>query len=270
MSFSAPGSPPPGQPYPQPYPQPGAHPHPYQGHPQGHPYPGAPGYPAPAVRQDVPRSPKGLATALTWLLGAGAAVHLFSAGAGGYEQSWLGGFAPDTHFDDLEISLSAGLTMLAGALQVLTMVPTIVVFIIWFHRVRGNGGVFRPDAFTLGRGWAIGAWFVPVANLVMPYLIARQTWRASTQRGPDGSERSASMALLTSWWVVWVVAASLGRIFSKVYMAADTVEELLAAGSLGIVADLVTMVAAVLALLFVRRLTEMQNTMAAQGPYARS
>ncbi|MEU0738834.1 DUF4328 domain-containing protein [Streptomyces sp. NPDC006134] len=216
------------------------------------------------------RSPKGLATALTWLLGAATAAHLFSAGAGAYEQSWLRGFAGSTSFDDLELGLSPALTLLAGVLQFLTLLPTIVVFIVWFHRVRSNGGVFRPDVFTLGRGWAIGAWFVPVANLFLPHRIARQTWRASTQRGPDGSDRTAPAALLTSWWAVWVLAAIMGRVAGKTYMAAETVDELLSAGLLGIAADLVTVAAGVLAVLFVRRLTAMQNTMAAEGPYARA
>ncbi|WP_078848205.1 MULTISPECIES: DUF4328 domain-containing protein [unclassified Streptomyces] len=264
MSFSAPGSPPP----PQPFPQPGLAP--YQVPQQGYGYPGGPVPMAPPAPQGELRSPKGLATALTWLLGAAAGVHLFSAGAGAYEQSWMRGFAGDTHFDDLEIGLSAALTIVAGLLQVLTVLPTIVVFIIWFHRVRSNGGIFRPDAFTLGRGWAIGAWFIPVAHLFMPYQIARQTWRASTQRGPDGSDRTAPAGLLTSWWVVWVLAATGGRVFSRIYMGADTVDELLAAGKLGIVCDLATMAAGVLAVLFVRRLTAMQNTMATEGPYARA
>ncbi|GAA0280449.1 hypothetical protein GCM10010302_17780 [Streptomyces polychromogenes] len=179
------------------------------------------------------------------------------------------GFPGSTRFDDLELSLSPALTMLAGVLQFLTVLPTVVVFIIWFHRVRSNGGAFRPDVFTLGRGWAIGAWFVPVANLFLPHRIARQTWRASTQLGPDGADRTAPASLLTSWWVVWVLAAITGRVFSKIYMAAETVDALLSAGLLGIAADLVTVIAAILAVLFVRRLTAMQNTMATEGPYAR-
>ncbi|WP_051807470.1 DUF4328 domain-containing protein [Streptomyces sp. NRRL F-2664] len=268
MSFTAPGSPPPPQPPagPQPYPQAG--PAPYRG-PHQAPYPGGPVYAAP-VPHDVLRSPKGLATALTWLLGASAAVHLFSAGAGAYEQSWLRGFSGDTHFDDLELGLSPALTVLAGLLQLLTVLPTVVVFIIWFHRVRTNGGVFRPDAFTLGKGWAIGGWFIPVAHFVLPYQVARQTWRASTQLGPDGSDRPAPAALLTSWWVVWVLSTIVGRVFGRIYADADTVDELLAAGRLGIASDLATAVAGVLAVLFVRRLTAMQNTMAAEGPYARA
>ncbi|MFJ8011250.1 DUF4328 domain-containing protein [Streptomyces sp. NPDC096339] len=268
MSFGAPGSPPPPQPHPQPFPQPG--PATYQVPRQGHPYPGGPFHAAPPVPHGVLRSPKGLATALTWLLGAAAVAHLFSAGAGAYERSWLQGFAGNTHFDDLEFGVSPALTILAGLLQLLTVLPTVVVFIIWFHRVRSNGGIFRPDAFTLGSGWAIGAWFVPVANLFLPCRIALQTWRASTQRGPDGSDRTEPATLPASWWVVWVLAAIAGRVFSRIYMEADTVDELLAAGLLGVAADLVTVIAGVLAILFVRRLTAMQHTMATEGPYARA
>ncbi|MFF4322879.1 DUF4328 domain-containing protein [Streptomyces sp. NPDC001568] len=270
MSFSAPGSPPPPPQQQPPYPQngPAPYPAPQPGPYQGHPYPAGPVHQAPAP-QGVLRSPQGLATALTWLLGTAVVAHLASAASGVYEQSWLRGFAGDTLFDDLELSLSNGFTIIAGLLKLLSMAPSIVVFIVWFHRVRVNGGIFRPDAFTLSNGWAIGGWFIPVGNLFLPFRVARQTWRASTQRAPDGSERQASAALLTAWWTFWILGVSLGRVSDRLYIRAETVAALSDAGALGIVSDLTMVVAGALAVLFVRRLTAMQNTMATEGPYSR-
>ncbi|MFE9631052.1 DUF4328 domain-containing protein [Streptomyces sp. NPDC006463] len=264
MSFSAPGSPPPpGQP-----PHATAAPYPAQPYP-GQPYPGQPVYPGPPPPVAVLRSPQGLATALTVLLSVAAAVNLFSAGANLFAWSLMKDViaAPGRVPQDT-LDLSDVLTGLAGGFQLLAMLGTATVFIIWFHRVRTNGEVFRPDAFTLGRGWAIGAWFVPVGNLFLPFRVARQTWEASTQLGPDGAYRHVSSAPLTAWWVVWVVAACADRVFSRMYKLAETPAAVRDASVVGIVSDLLAVAAAVLAVLFVRGLTALQNIKAAQGPYA--
>ncbi|WP_412079113.1 DUF4328 domain-containing protein [Streptomyces xanthophaeus] len=304
MSFSAPGSPPPPQgPVPEPYaaqPAPPGQP-PYAGGPYGGapyaapaygaaPYPAAP-YPAApspgqpvlpgrpdwsAQPQPVPprpvevlRSPQGLATALTVMLSVSAVIDLFSAGASVFGFSLMKDViaAPDSVSDD-SLDQADLLNGIAGILQVLALLAIATVFIVWFYRVRCNAEIFRRDVFTQSRGWAIGGWFIPFANLVLPFRTAKQIWAASTQLGPDGSSRQISTAPLTAWWLVWVLSQVVGRVFGKVYMDAETPEELRDAFALGIVSDLLTVVAAVLALLFVRKLTAMQNTQAAQGPYA--
>ncbi|MCX5379904.1 DUF4328 domain-containing protein [Streptomyces sp. NBC_00091] len=295
MSFSAPGSPPPppqgpgpqppygAAPYPaQPQPQPGYHHpgqpmpgHPYAGQPMpgqpvpGQPYPGGQPYPVPPPPVQALRSPQGLSTALTVLLSVAGVVNLFSAATNLYTWSLMRDvIANPAQVADDTLDGADMLTGLAGALQMLTLLGTCVVFIIWFHRVRTNGQVFRPDAFTLSSGWAIGAWFIPVGNLFLPYRVAKQTWDASVQLAPDGSYRHVSGVPLTSWWIVWVASALLGRIFSPLYERADTPESLRDVSAFGAVCDLTTVAAAVLAVLFVRKLTALQNVKAAQGPYA--
>src|SRR5436309_745039 len=46
-----------------------------------------------------------------------------------------------------------------------------------------------------------GAWFIPVANLVIPYLVARELWRATDPPAPG--------ILLAAWWAAWVLALVL-------------------------------------------------------------
>ncbi|MEU9302525.1 DUF4328 domain-containing protein [Streptomyces sp. NPDC048269] len=268
MSFSAPGSPPPpGQP---PYTSAAPYPaQPYQGQPHpGQPYPGQPVYPGPPP-VDVLRSPQGLATALTVLLSVAAAIDLFSAGANMFAWSLMKDVIADPgQVAEGTLDLSDILTGLAGGLQLLAMLATATVFIVWFYRVRVNGEIFRPDAFSQGRGWAIGAWFIPVGNLFLPFRTARQIWTASTQLGPDGSYRHVSSAPLTAWWTVWVAALCFDRVFSQMYKRAETPAAVRDASLVGIAADLLMVAAAVFAVLFVRKLTALQNTKAAQGPYA--
>ncbi|MFE6843738.1 DUF4328 domain-containing protein [Streptomyces sp. NPDC057686] len=218
---------------------------------------------------DVLRSPRGLAVALTALLSVAAAVNLFSAGISGYVFSLMQRLAAGaSNVSDSTLERGDVLTGAAGVLQYLTTLATAVVFIIWFHRVRVNGEILRPDAFSLTRGWAIGSWFIPVGNLFLPFRIARQIWVASTQLGPDGSHRQVSAAPVNAWWALWVGSLVLDRVFDQMYKRAETPEALRSASALGAVTDLATVAAAVLAIVFVRRLTALQTTKAVQGPYA--
>lgn len=279
MSFSAPGSPPPPQgpgpqqppyaatPYPAGPPVPGP---PLPGTPYpGQPYPGQsyPFPPPPPVQQL--RSPQGLATALKVLLCGTAVVNVYSAGANLNTWSVMGDVAADpSAVADDTLDRSDTLVALAAGLQWLALAATAVVFVIWFHRVRVNGQVFRPDGFTLAAGWAIGSWFVPVGNLFLPYRVAKETWQASVQLAPDGSYRRVSTAPVTSWWLVWVLSLVLDRVFAMVYARAETPESLGGASLLGVVTDLTVVAAAVLAVEFVRKLTALQQVKAVQGPYA--
>ncbi|MEU6883457.1 DUF4328 domain-containing protein [Streptomyces sp. NPDC046712] len=138
-----------------------------------------------------------------------------------------------------------------------------VVFIIWFYRVRKNAGVFAPDLHRGGPGWAIGAWFVPIANIWWPRTVAAGTWRAS-RRDPygEGKVEGESLALLNWWWVFWILTG-IGNFFaSSVYDDADTVEEFAAGAGALMGAAVVDIVAVGLAILFVRRLTSMQHAKA--------
>ncbi|MGI5447767.1 DUF4328 domain-containing protein [Streptomyces sp. CA-243310] len=255
MSFNHPG--------PSPAPQPEAGPTPPP------PPPPAP-HPAPLPQAGgVLSSPEGLATALTVLLAAGAAIDLFSSGVNLYVWRLMKDLidAPETVEDD-NIALADLLDGGTDVAQAVLRLATIVVFLVWFHRVRCNGQVFRPDGFSQSAGWAIGGWFVPIANLFFPYRTARETWRASTQLAPDGSYRHVPTAPVTAWWTVFVATLFLDRAYSRRYLRADTIEELRDVSAFGAVTDVVAIVAAVLAVVFVRKLTALQRVKAAQGPIA--
>ncbi|MFF3017730.1 DUF4328 domain-containing protein [Streptomyces sp. NPDC057939] len=254
MSFSTP------DPTPSTPPQPGF------GPPPAGPYP-APAPPPPS--SGVLRSPQGLATALTALLSVGAAVDVFSSGVNMYTWKLMKDLVGDPlSVEDDSLDLADTLAGLTGIAQFTLRLATIVVFLVWFHRVRCNGQVFRPDGFTQSTGWAIGGWFVPLANLYFPYRTARETWEASTRSAPDGSYRSTSIAPVTAWWIVFVAGLLIDRVFASQYRNAETPEELRVVSAIGGVSDLTNIVAAVLALLFVRKLTAMQHAKATHGPVA--
>ncbi|QGV78928.1 DUF4328 domain-containing protein [Streptomyces ficellus] len=213
------------------------------------------------------QSPVGLGRAVVVLLCAVAAVDLFAV----FTDLRLYGFVSDLAagtWEGMEEEAERADLLLewGGRLQVLGIVATGVVFIIWLHRVRKNAAVFAPDVVTSGAGWAIGGWFVPIANLFMPRRIARESWRASTRHPHGAPEKGERATVLNTWWTLWLLTMFTGRAAGALYDRAETVDELVRAARMYVVADTVSTAAALCAALFVHRLTTMQHAKALRGP----
>lgn len=95
--------------------------------------------------------------------------------------------------------------MIDGALLGLENLVTIVAmitFLVWIHRVfvaiRSNGGTTRWSP-----GMAVGGWFIPLANVVLPWLTVRDALRALGR----------PTVLAGAWWITWLLAIPLTMIF---------------------------------------------------------
>ncbi len=211
------------------------------------------------------RPSRGWATAVTVLLALAAVADLFAVYAD-YNVYSLMGDVLSASDDDL--SRADVLYAAAGLWQVVSMLATAVVFVIWFYRARDNAEYFAQDICTMGHGWAIGAWFVPVANLWLPYRVAREVWQASAQSMPDGSWRKVSHAPVKAWWFLWIGSLAVDKIGSTFYNHADSANALRQASIVVMVSDLLSVAAAVFAILFVRKLTAMQEVSVTPEPTA--
>lgn len=94
----------------------------------------------------------------------------------------------------------------------------------WFRVAYGKleraGGQLR-----FSRGWAIGAWFVPIMSLVRPKKIANDLWRESDSLGsrPSGQlqayQPTGYVSPVVNWWwglylaggVIWGIGVALAR-----------------------------------------------------------
>ncbi|HEX2772027.1 MAG TPA: DUF4328 domain-containing protein [Micromonosporaceae bacterium] len=78
-----------------------------------------------------------------------------------------------------------------------------VLVIVWFYRARKNVDAL-PDAQPgMRAGWAIGGWFIPFANLVIPCRVMAHTARSSLSR-------PRTPALVGIWWAAWLVYSVAG------------------------------------------------------------
>jgi hypothetical protein len=84
-------------------------------------------------------------------------------------------------------------------------------FVVWLYRARANLGAFYDAYPRMSLGLAVGAWFIPVANFVLPGLVVADAARESVPPGEGApSRRRRLVALVWSWWAVYVLATIAG------------------------------------------------------------
>ncbi|MEU4273288.1 DUF4328 domain-containing protein [Streptomyces sp. NPDC026092] len=198
------------------------------------------------------RNPNGLSYAVIALLAGNIAFDLLLGVIDGRSLSADAmDFSDPARFGQLDLNV-------AYSMAFTLYVATGIVFIIWFHRLRMNAEVWAGDLQGRGKGWAIGGWFIPIGNLWIPRGIAADIWRAS-RRQPYAADGAKEMVLLNSWWTCWVAAVVVDRIAAQLSKRAETVEAYTTATWWSLLGYGLDIVAAVLAIFFVRRLTAMQH-----------
>ncbi|MDF9813654.1 DUF4328 domain-containing protein [Streptomyces sp. SPB162] len=84
----------------------------------------------------------------------------------------------------------------------LAMTATVIAFVLWFRRVRINAEILAPGTHSRAPGWAVGGWFVPVANFWIPRQVAGGIVEATD---PTPKARR----LMNAWWAAWLVSVAL-------------------------------------------------------------
>jgi hypothetical protein len=84
----------------------------------------------------------------------------------------------------------------------LLLVATYVVFGMWIYRAAANIVAASVPGFDYTPGWAVGWYFVPIANLFKPFAAMRQIWNASHS---GGSDLDRQQPLLVYWWGIWIL-----------------------------------------------------------------
>lgn len=139
-----------------------------------------------------------------------------------------------------------------------------ITFLLWYSRAYRNIaalGVSRP---RWGRGWAVGYWFIPIANLFRPKQVMNDIWRGSD---PQLSVNTANLQnlpvnpLLHWWWAAWLLSGwisnfAIRRAFDD---QAPTIDNLQAQATGYVVTDVADLVVGVLAILVIRSITARQE-----------
>jgi len=161
---------------------------------------------------------------------------------------------------DDENLLVAFATLGLGSSVVVAVVGSVVGFLMWMHRAASNLRALHPEAaFEFTPGWAVGWWFVPLANLVKPGQAMAEIARASHVGATSGAQTAASWLgiaapMVAMWWALWVVMSIFSRVTARI--DGNTAVTIIDAG--------LTITTAIAAILVIRGITEDQNVAAAR------
>jgi hypothetical protein len=135
-------------------------------------------------------------------------------------------------------------------------------FIRWFHRAYKNLLALGAGELRFKPGWAIGAWFVPILNLWRPKQIANDIWRGSDPPYPPGNSvwRDGPVAAVFAvWWGLFLVSNWSSQVALRLSISADEAAELQNATIGYLVSDGTDLLAALAAIVLVRRTTARQE-----------
>jgi hypothetical protein len=230
------------------------------------------------------RSAHGLATLVIFLLAAYSVAALLSAASSYMQIALLERAAHGAHVEDVfeeeapvtdeEASANDLRELAAAVLQLALFLACVVAYLLWIHRAYRNLPALGNPKESLGYspGWAVGSWFIPFVNLVVPYRVVRETWEKS-----DPSIRTrdalmfappASAPLVVAWWLVWIVSNVVNNLAVRFASDAKTPADLIFASKFDIASNLLNVVSAVLAILVVREIDRRQEARSREVVYA--
>ncbi|MFC4495862.1 DUF4328 domain-containing protein [Streptomyces ovatisporus] len=255
---------PPQQPWQQ---QPGPGPGAFQ---QGNGMPAAgPGTPPPAGRRRPAMSPRKLGNSVIVFLSLllvvemiGMFVHSMVSTALGDSSRYAAGSSDLRSVEGFVALKSATVTV--EVINGLIAIPLIVLWTMWFWRVRVNAETFAPGRIRYPAGTAAAAWFLPVCNLFIPKQVLNDVWTASNPSVPQwygqGPRPTARRALVNWWWILWLSWFFTGAVASwDSWYNMDGTESAEDMVALVLFSEFVSIPATIVAILLVNRLTALQD-----------
>jgi hypothetical protein len=241
---------------------------------QAYPSPSSPGPSAPPVGYvwdggGVPgerfRSLKGLSVALLVMFIVAALsygiVSLTLVGRADTFSRADSGFVPFEEVTEADDGV-AGAYLFASMCEI----AIFVLLIIWLWRAYSNTRVFGAAPWRWGRGWTVGSWFIPLANLVMPLLLINDTWRGADARAPHNPlwRRLPVAGVVTMWWVLMVAGRVALQVADALASLTEDLGDVVPYDQFGAVMGLVCLAGSVLGAVAVWKLYRRQHDRAAE------
>jgi hypothetical protein len=150
------------------------------------------------------------------------------------------------------------IVFLVAVLELIIYVATVVFFCMWLYRAYGNLPAFNPShRLNYSQGWAVGSFFVPFANLIVPYRAVKELWQKSGPPDEALLSEPGPPAYFPVWWLFWLLGSFAGNISMRISFDENVPES--TATIISIVASALSIIAAVCAYLVVDAIDKRQE-----------
>jgi hypothetical protein len=179
---------------------------------------------------------------------------------------------PNAELSDPE-ALFAIVILLGGIITGLSYITGVILFCCWQYRVATNCRALGAQGMKIAPGWNVGWWFIPFANLVMPFRAMLENYKASDPvPGVTNWQQAATPALFVLWWATWIIGNLLANVAMRLgFQTEPAVVE--ASVWIGLGSTLVSLCAYACIVVIVRRIGRWQTQrvnnlhMSAPGPW---
>ena len=187
------------------------------------------------------RDAASLAAAARWglyadalLCSASVAVSLTQGGATLYEADWAQAY---------------------GIVQLVVSVGSLILFLTWFYRANANVRAMGAEGLMGSPGLSVAWFFIPIAFLFMPFLVVRDTWKASA--APRDWQGQPTPPLLGFWWAFFLASHIAATLSFRIWLESkyDMIE---AVPVFDLVSHATGIVAALLGVEVIRRIQALQ------------
>ncbi|MDQ3634952.1 MAG: DUF4328 domain-containing protein [Acidobacteriota bacterium] len=160
-------------------------------------------------------------------------------------------------------SMQIGLAIIGilSLIEIPLRIATVVFFLMWLYHAYKNLSALKAQHLEFSPGWAVGWWFIPLANLVKPFQVVRELWNESD---PEFDEELGFLAgdlgaptIIGFWWATFLISGFLFRISSNLIDNAGNIDTYFP--TVLLLGAIINAVAAVLAIIIVKKITEKQE-----------
>jgi hypothetical protein len=144
-----------------------------------------------------------------------------------------------------------------------------VFFYLWVYRTCKNLYAFEAGKPKYSPGWSVGWFFIPVVNLVMPFLVMLEILKKSGTKNTEttaGGENKPSLLWIILWWALHLISLAVGTALT-VFMVLAVLKTLIHLNTVTIpmddleIAQLIVVLAyAAARILLLRQITNLQES----------
>ena len=147
------------------------------------------------------------------------------------------------------------------AAQILSLMATGAMFLVWLHRVRVNVRALGMRRLVYRREWTVLGFLVPLLNAFRPYQVVREIWQASdpSTGDPMAWKTVETPRRIAVWWGLFVAYFVLEGVSATIMSVSVSARVIQLGHAVSMAADLCAALSASLAYFVVMRISEAQD-----------
>jgi hypothetical protein len=152
---------------------------------------------------------------------------------------------------------------LIAAIYTATILATIIVFCIWIYRSNKVARQLGAADMKFTPGWAVGWYFIPFANLWMPYKAMKEIWAATKNPADWKNERRG--AILPWWWFLFILSNTLSNVYIRMSLSAEGADQITRATEMGMASEIALIASTIVAYKVVSEISGLQFSRSSQS-----